>query len=523
MEKALLLFPEFANTFILPYIITRNIDNKFGNYIWQSILTEWNEDIKIKYDELEKMGYKAEVIAFYASSSYEKDIQYFFQDFQYEKIRLPQYFPRLFFIPYDYTIYEKIYKTRDINPKMIVTDKDISNIPYITDSTICKCLKKRGVVCIPSDTKLQANFIYDNVINTKWTYPPKSYPIRLYYFGAPLTIFYLNSYPRYLPIRVNIDIVNKEKYREVFDTYLYLLFKSSERCDNEEYGNILERVNNLKDSIKNIIFQLYAEAIIEPQLLSPMYKKYKEMVPQGHFYTMRNVEDFAKAITLHCSSSLDEIKRELEYDNDGKDIDKETNLIKEITSESSRHSEKERIDELNKIKGLALGCSVYLHYYILRNEEKRNENWEILFGSNSQLTPLFGTYLFLYKSIISCLAWQYCIRYCKHKVKGKSMRNRYHLRTHTINRRKNIYIQFKQYEKSIINQFDNSDINIEKVIAYVEYLLDSFVEEKLKKKNSDYLRLNYRIFSKIIIERNENDPMIDILFSKFSPLKVIEY
>ena len=137
--------------------------------------------------------------------------------------------------------------------------------------------------------------------------------------------------------------------------------------------------------IQNPFFQVYSDAILDPQLLSDVYRKYKDNVPRGMFYTMRSVEDFAKAITLHCAPKIEKIRGEIFLKNGTKVMELEKSfretlqLFKEFTSESGKSSDWERTKRLKEIKELALGSKAFMIYSFCWNKENGKTDW-ILFA-----------------------------------------------------------------------------------------------------------------------------------------------
>ena len=551
MIKATLYYPEYANTFALTYAIACAKDNKIADIPWTSELYDWGKERK------KEMGKnnppKNEIIAFYGT---DKEVEYNSLQGKKDQIKLPVYHPRLIFMPYDYTIYESIYKDSKINPRGIVTSEDLKYIPSLDDFT--ELFLERGISKkLQSDTKLQAEIIKRILFNGK-SYTNNKYPIQLYYYGAPLTLFYLNKYPEFLPIRIDIALNNilsdlpndnsdKKEYFDLFNTYLFL--RIGENVDD----NI---INKIKDKVKESFFQVYSDALHDPQLLSNVYKKYKEDVPRGLFYTMKNVEDFAKAITLHCDAEIEKIREEIELDETkGKALEQKSKdtlrFFKEFTSESDRSSEGERTKDLQDIKELALGCRAFLFFSFCRKKEKGKKDWNQVFElENRKNVKLKGTYLHLYKSVLTFLAWRYCLRYyyLEKKKTVPKMQYAYSTLTRPIlvqNYRKHIisdldicwisendYIQYKSTEEKVIVALservqdgisDDKMIEAKKCVSYVEYILGSFVEDSFKNRDNDCLRTAYRKFNKIISERYDYDKMTRALFEKFLPFKVYEY
>lgn len=559
MIEGKLYYPEYANTFALTYAIDYAEENKIADIPWTSELYDWG-----KVQNEETIPNDDEIVAFYGTDEEVK-----FENLQGNKqrIKLPQYHPRLIFMPYDYTVYEKIYKTRSINPQGIVTSEDIKDIPEINDFTAL--FTERGVsVKLQSDTKPQAENLKKILFDEKpqiTDLTNKKYPIQLFYYGAPLTIFYLNLYPKFLPIRIDVALNNrlsdlsddnnlKKEYSNLFNTYLFLRY--GKNVNDETIANIIGRV-------KESFFQVYSDALLDSKLLSNVYKKYKENVPRGLFYTMRSVEDFTKAITLHCEAEIGKIRKEIGLEEArGKALEQKSKdmlqFFKEFTSESRRSLYEERTKYLRDIKELALGCKAFLVYSFHWKKESGKTDWNKVFDVRyKDKFKLEGTYLYLYDSVLTCLAWRYCLLFFNmDNIKPEQPKKRiYHSyttltkpilieliedrRRHVIPElevscgNENDYIQFKSTEEKVIValaerivETDNPDNKREEVkerISYVEYILDSFVDDSLKDKNADYLRTAYKKFNKKINERYDYDKTTFLLLGKFLPFKVYEY
>lgn len=555
MIEGKLYYPEYANTFALTYAIAYAEDNKIAGIPWTSELYDWG---KIQKKEMgdECIPKDNEIVAFYGTDEEVK-----FENFRGNKqrIKLPEYHPRLIFMPYDYTVYEKNYKTKSINPQRIVTSEDIKDIPEIDDFTAL--FTERGVSAkLQSDTEPQAKTLKKILFDGKpqiTDLTNKKYPIQLFYYGAPLTIFYLNLYPKFLPIRIDVALNNKlcvlsddnttkKEYSNRFNTYLFLRYGNN--VNEEIIGNIIE-------TVKESFFQVYSNALLDSQLLSNVYKKYKENVPRGLFYTMRSVEDFTKAITLHCEAAIGKIREEIGLSEArGKALEQKSKdmlqFFKEFTSESHRGLYEERTKCLRDIKELALGCKAFLVFHW--KKENGKTDWNKVFDTKSKdKFKLEGTYLYLYKSIVTCLAWRYCLlHYNLYNTPQKQEKQNFcSTLTRPINVRinkkyaiseldvewinKNDYIQYKLTEEKVIVALaerivgnDNSDDKREEIkecISYVEYILDSFVEDSLRDRNIDYVRTAYKKFNKIINGRYDYDKTTFSLLGKFLSFKVYEY
>ncbi|MBR5632043.1 MAG: hypothetical protein IKW82_10420 [Bacteroidales bacterium] len=562
---AKLYYPEYANTFALTYAISCADGNKIAGIPWVSELYDWGKE-RMKEMEKDHDLKDNEIVAFYGTDD---DITYDSLKGNKDRIRLPEYHPRLIFIPYDYSMYDNIYKERMIDPKGIVTSEDLIYIPEIDDFDAF--FSERGVSeKLQSDTTSQADTLKKILFDGKpqiTDLTNKKYPIQLFYYGAPLTIFYLNLYPKFLPIRIDIalnkklsglydDNAIKKEYYNLFNTYLYL-----------RYGKMIDKkiINSIKEKVQEFFFQVYSDAILDPQLLSDVYRKYKENVPRGLFYTMRSVEDFAKAITLHCAPKIEKIQDEIfllkgPY---GMELEKrfrETlQLFKEFTSESGKSSDWERTKHLKEIKELALGGKAFMIYSFCWNKKNGKTDWNKVFDSkNKDNFELKGTYLHLYKSVVTCLAWRYCLLYFNlgNKPKRLKQKTQYSsfstltrpllikdFRKHVIPEidvpciSSNDYIQFKTIEEMIVEALSeriigggNSDekkTEVKGCISYTEFVLNSFVDVSLDNslKNGDTfcIRIAYEKFRKMVDECSDFDNTTSTLLKKFIPFKVYDY
>lgn len=363
MTEVRLFYPEYANTFALTYAIACAEDNKIAGAHWTSELYDWGKARRLEMGDTYNLN-DNEIVAFYGTDA---EIKYGSLTGSTAKIKLPVYHPRLIFMPYDYTIYESVYKNSKINPKGIITSEDIKDIPSIDDLSVF--FSERGVSeKLKSDTEAQAVFLQKVLFGDAYK-STKEHPIQLFYYGAPLTIFYLNSYPKFLPIRIDVSLNNKlgvlpdnnkvkKDYSDLFNTYLFL--RIGKNVDQD-------LINGIQEKVKESFFHIYSDALLDPQLLSNVYKKYKEDVPRGLFYTMRSVEDFAKAITLHCEAEIEKIREEIGFEGTkGKVVEEKhrrmLRFLKEFTSKSDRSSKEERNSDLQNIKDLALGCGAFLFF-----------------------------------------------------------------------------------------------------------------------------------------------------------------
>ena len=219
----------------------------------------------------------------------------------------------------------------------------------------------------------------------------------------------LSMYPEFLPIKIDDSLIDEgdEDYKKKFNTYLYVYYKKEPSFESQ--------IESLVEDIRTTFFKAYDDAISEPQMLTPMFKKYKENVPRGQFYTMRNIEDFAKAITLHCNPEIDTIKQEI-WGTASCPVDSITTSraqilqdIKDRTSESLRNEDTQRVQSLNKIKRIAFGCKVFLLVHYFHHTKGADYFKEVPNSRYIHKERLPKRVKYLYDSVITCLTWEFVL------------------------------------------------------------------------------------------------------------------
>ena len=576
MCNALLLYPEFPNTFFLTYHILSNPKREYGGFKWDVDQCDWNW-INTKERVSTELNDKnsKDVICYYGTSS--DKINELPDGYKYKSISLPAYQPRFIFIPYDFDIYKEVYEKLELNTNGIITAKDISDYPDWDENNIKTMLSERGIQeNIFSDTKDQALFIKEKLVQSCNLKTNGDQPIRLYYYGAPLTIFYLNHFPNYLPIKINYSAIHSDNngFNENFKTFIHIYYRG-----NENEIDYLEKI------IKNDVFSAYVDAILEPQLLTPVFRRFKEMVPRGQFYTMRDVNDFAKAITLHCSPEIKDIFNEINNASlivapkressschsklkNLRPLLKKMHLIKseqsvpvqtigyndlkdrqikflhdfwKRTSESTRNEDKLRVANLAEIKRIAFGCKLFLSVYLF---EKRFKNSS--FESMSSLDNVFINKLFkgdaayfLYNLVVTCLAWEYVLTVfkCSHNdVSGAVLPNPSCSNSMPSNKNKLFFLRYKEIENDIIEkiyaeqpkveedgtEYDRNDIK--KFIAYTEYIINKYVQDSLQNKHIGDKEEAYDNFSRLVNKsQSSKDTLLMILLRKIIDYRVYRY
>lgn len=539
--KGILIYPEFPNTFFLTYRILSNKTKEFGGYTWEVEQGEW-DDTKHKVADIlsdNKKKTKYDLVCFYGTERFglkAKDIP---QDFKCLRISLPKYHPRFLFIPYDFSVYDKVYKDKqDINLNGIITKNDISDFPDWNNSIIKEHLKERGIQKpVFSDTVPQAKLIGQKFEELCFgdDMPGNHYPFRVYYYGAPLTIFYLKHYPEFLPIRiVESDLnVQDNDYKKRFNTYLYIYYKNG------------IAINDLKEKIQITFFSSYVDAILEPLLLTPMYRLFRENVPRGQFYTMRNVQDFARAITLHCSPDIDTIRKEIwgdAYVEEGKQI--KSDLMKLMhdfenkASESTRNEDKDRVKNLKRIKEIALGCRLFLLAFLYKEILKTDYFTDVSQSDFSHINKVFPPRLsYIYNAVITCLAWEYVLSLNGLNVSDVSdaILSNDNKKT-VLSNNKNLFLRYKEAELEVVSNcaefkvkedgtsYSDEAKDLDKLIAYIESAVQQYVSDALRTMSLNDQRVIYNSFSRLLDQyRDRNDKILYAFLKEMIPYKVYNY
>lgn len=560
-HKAILLYPEFPNTFFLTYQILSD-ENRFGDCLWEVRHCDWNltktevvknlrnnnTDIICYYgtarDQVceeegdgnsshnskcvtpcddNKTKWKDWILGLFCKSSKSKveDSSSFYErtvcGYKHKTIALPKYHPRFFFIPYDFDVFENVFESEDISVDGIYTQNDITNIPDWNNGMIIDLLKERGIQKpLFSDTMDQAGYL-ERIINEKCSASSNEKlisPIRVYYYGAPLTIFYLKLFPNFLPVRIDDEdkLLNDCNYNSYFDTFIHIYYKNYEDIDN------------LVESIRAAIFSAYVDAIGEPRMLTPMFRLYREHVPRGQFYTMRSVNDFAKAITLHCSPGVDKIQEEIWGSIESQQAEKIKKMhdillkdFNKLTSKSSRNEDRQRVNNLAKIKQTAFGCKVFLLVKFYNVQGK--DYFEVLSNPNkahvSRMLP--REFHILYHSIVSCLTWEYLL-----SINGLEVED---VSNAVLSNKRNVYfdsngsqdftslfLRFKKDEKKVIEQYTKFKVkssnikytknDLEKLIGYTEIEIEQYVDDAVLNMSCYDQKQAYQIFNSYYSSRN---------------------
>lgn len=382
------IYPHFANTYLLPYYVDKK---QFLGKNASSVLCKWdNSDIIRKIDSEEN----GDIFIFYATESIDSLINGKFKSFQCD---FSFYQPRLMFLPFSIELYKKYYQQLELESHQLTIDAidnelDIINlIPSFED--IKEYLSQyRLHETIYSDTIEQANYLRDKLVLEEYFSSKVTSPyLKLLYYSAPYSIYLLNQFPEFLPIRLDHNWLNSENdFQKYFKTYNYIYCKHSDNCQLKD-----------KCSLVNHLSKFYAErfyeAKTEPKLFYDIFNKYveknNEQIP---FHIFKDVDCFAKAISLfHNYDSSEEIQS----------IQIKISKYHDLTNKQKGDSFKSFNKSLEDIKYSAVAFYVLLIYSYILKQNQNNKEYFFQNIARSLIDKNFlnGKYYFIYKAILNTI------------------------------------------------------------------------------------------------------------------------
>lgn len=444
------IYPHFANTYLLPYYVDKK---EFLGKNASSVLCKWdNIDIISKIDSEEK----GDIFIFYATESIDTLINDKFKSFQCD---FSFYQPRLMFLPFSIELYKKHYQQLELESHQLTIDAidnelDIVNlIPTFED--IKEYLSQfRLHDTIYSDTSEQANYLRERLVLKEYFSSKSTSPyLKLLYYSAPYSIYLLNQYPEFLPVRLDHNWLNGERdFQKYFKTYNYIYCKNSENC---QLKNNCSLVNHLTKFYAERFF----EAKSEPKLFYDIFNKYveknNEQIP---FHIFKDVDCFAKAISLfHNYDSSEEIQS----------IKLKISIYRNLTNKQKGDSFKLFNKSLDDLKYSACAFYILLIYsYIFR----QNHNTKEFFFHNiarSLIDKNFlnGKYYFIYNAVLNTI-------YLDFRTKIKSITNNIEaIKAEAKITEKEVYSIYRSFLFShVIDTI--KEINLETSFNYLKYAID---------------------------------------------------
>jgi len=296
-RNILLYYPYFANTFLLNHSIKH--EELLGQGVGSQII-KWDKDILIETIQKE-MKSEIDVLIFFATDGLldSKTISSINIDENIEKIEFSFYQPQFVFIPFSIEAYRLCYAEKNFEKHSLLIDgfnENLANIPSFSDERLSSYLKKFKLSStIFSDTSKEAEFLIEKIkekgfFSTKVDAPE----LMLLYYGAPYSIYLLNQYPEFLPIRIDfLNPIEDEKFKTLFDTKNIIYCKSRKTCEFKDSCII-------KEKIKNFHRNIFDQAKENPRSLVDIFNRFvQENTEQIPFHIFKNVECFTKAITYH--------------------------------------------------------------------------------------------------------------------------------------------------------------------------------------------------------------------------------
>jgi hypothetical protein len=392
-KNIILYYPYFANTFLLNHSI------KYKGLLGAGVDSEiirWDKDILIQTLMKEKESAR-EVLIFFATDRLldSATISSINIDENIEKIEFSFYQPRFVFIPFSIEAYRLCYAEKNFEKHSLLIDgfnSNLTNIPSFSDERLSSYLKKfRLSSTIFSDTSKEAEFLLERIKERGFFNINVNQPeLKLLYYGAPYSIYLLNQYPEFLPIRIDFLNPNEdEKFKNLFDTKNIIYCKLRKDCKFKDKCII-------KEKIKNFHIDIFDQAKENPRSLADIYYRFvQENTEQIPFHIFKNVDCFTKAITYHHKYS-------------DRTIDSKT---KAFTSSlalltSNKHPEDyiSYSKSYSSFKENALAYFILLIYhYILKRELIKDLFFKEIAISLMNKAFLNGKYYYLFQNIIKTL------------------------------------------------------------------------------------------------------------------------
>jgi hypothetical protein len=400
--KIKVIYPHFANTYLLPY------------YVENKKILGRNASIEVcKWDEGEiinkiKSENENNILIFYGTNNTKRNLPL---ELKVDCVDFSFYQPRLMFIQFSIELYRNHYVNKELEKYQIIIDaiskeNDLNIIPTFEDIKDYLLNYKLHEI-IFSDTKEQANYLRNRLKLSKYFSNDKTRPyIKLLYYSAPYTIYLLNQYPEFLPIRLDYKWLNSEKdFKDFFMTYNFIYCKYKTTCN-------LNKDCILKKYLLDFHIERFFEAREEPKILFDIFLKYveknEEQIP---FHIFKDVDCFAKAISLHHQYNED-----FKYNSSLKlkitNYQNLTNPVKGANFNKFNFL-------LNKLKenGIALYVLLLYSYIFQRDNGKEDYLFNNIANSLIDRNFLNGKYFFIFRSIINLLYLDFLEKLKIHNLK----------------------------------------------------------------------------------------------------------
>lgn len=390
LEKSIIkvIYPHFANTYLLPYYV----DNKeFLGKKASSVSCKWdNNEILNKIDSDEN----SDIFIFYATESINALIKDKFKSFQCD---FSFYQPRLMFLPFSIELYKKHYQKLDLESHQLTinaidNETDIVNLIPTFEDIKDYSSQFRLQDTIYSDTLDQANYLRERLVLKKYFSQEATDPsIKLLYYSAPYSIYLLNQFPEFLPVRLDYDWLNcQDDFRRYFKTFNYVYCKKIANCQHKDNCSLVNQLTKFYD-------ERFFEAKSEPKLFYDIFNKYveknNEQIP---FHIFKDVDCFAKAISLYhnydASKEIQSIKLKIA-------------TYRSLTIKQRGDSFKSFNNHLDELKHTA--CSFYIllvySYIFKQNHNTKEYLFHNIAKSLLDKNFLNGKYYFIYNAILNAI------------------------------------------------------------------------------------------------------------------------
>lgn len=479
-KNILLYYPYFANTFLLNYSI--KCDGLLGGKATSEII-KWDKEALIDTLKKEKES-KNDILIFFATERMLEDV--FFSSFNIEKFDFSLYLPRFVFIPFSIEAYRLCYADKNFENYSLLIDgfkEDLSKIPSFSDSKLQTYLKRFKLSStIYSDTPNEANSLNDiirasNIFCNEVDKPE----MKLLYYGAPYSIYLLNEYPEFLPIRIDsLNLTDENNIKKSFETKNIIYCKSKISCELRDKCIVKEKI---EDFHKNI----FEKAKENPKTLADIYYMFvqenKEQIP---YHIFKNVECFTKAITYHHKYLRQEIDPKINIF---------TSNLKELTSEDNTQDNIEYSKSHNSFKENAFSYFILLVYhYIINKEDIKELIFKEITLSLKDKTFLNGRYYYLFQNIVKTLYVIFFNELKKFSNPLYRFSSKYKLDESRI-----IYSQFRA---EVINEVNNRTKDIESISAF---------NNLIKALKYDIKTDNISTLSSIILESEIEHTLLEIV------------
>jgi hypothetical protein len=397
-KSIILYYPYFANTFLLNHSIKYN--GLLGDGVDSEII-RWDKDILVQTLLKEKESQR-DVLIFFATDRLldRKTILSINIDENIEKIEFSFYQPQFVFIPFSIEAYRLCYAEKNFEKHSLLIDgfnNNLTNIPSFSDERLSSYFKKFKLSStIYSDTIKEAEFLLERIKEKAFFSIDANQPeLKLLYYGAPYSIYLLNQYPEFLPIRIDFLNPNEdEKFKNLFDTKNVIYCKLRKECEYKDKCIISEKIKNFHKTI-------FDQAKENPRSLADIYYKFvQENTEQIPFHIFKNVDCFTKAITYHHKYN------DLSVDPKTKAFTYSLELLT-----SNKHPEDynfySRSYSSFRRNVLAYFILLVYHYILIRDQTKDLYFKEIAISLMNRAF-LNGKYYFLFQNIIKTLYVKFC-------------------------------------------------------------------------------------------------------------------